>query len=76
MYTFSNETSNDDRNFFGYNWGYPMRRPNSSGILSDHNIMTQICTEVGKTVPYFKEYSSDLFNHSKNMSEYLANKQK
>ena len=57
MYTFADSAKGEDREFFGYNYGAPMQNPNASSMLSGENIMTQTCHEVGKTVPYFKEYT-------------------
>lgn len=76
MYSFLNQAKEEDKEFFGYNHGIPMQHPNSSNMISGLNIMTSTCSEVNKTVPYFKEYTPQIFNGTRNMSDYLAQKQK
>ena len=76
MYTFEDSAKGEDREFFGYNYGAPMQKPNASSMLSGENIMTQTCHEVSKTVPYFKEYTPYYYNGTRNMSDFLAQMQK
>jgi hypothetical protein len=45
-------------------------------MISGENIMTYTCSEVSKTVPYFKEYTPQIYNWTRNMSDFLAQKQK
>ena len=52
-----NENASDvDKEFFGYNDGYPMTFPLSDGILARENLQQFPCKKVGKSTPYFKPY--------------------
>ena len=56
MYQFGDDVSLEDRNFFGFNEGTPIRRADSSGMLDSGTMLTMPCTEENKSVPYFKEF--------------------
>lgn len=56
MYSFDEATPKEDREFFGSNRGFPMRNPESSGMLKGgKNIMEMPCKEINRSVPYFEE---------------------
>jgi len=57
LYSFNNETATqEDKEFFGYNDGLPMRNPKSRGMLKGggKNIFEMPCKEINRSVPYFK----------------------
>jgi hypothetical protein len=52
LYRFNESATDEDREFFGSNTGYPINKPERSGMLG-HNMMTTACNTVDRTVPYF-----------------------
>jgi hypothetical protein len=73
MYEFDPKATAEDRAFFGYNEGEPWDHLNSTGMLDGkRNVMSYSCNEINKTVPYFKEFTTERFKE-KDMAMYLAN---
>ena len=56
MYHFADSVTSEDKSFFGFNEGEPIRKPNSYGMLDSKTMLSMACTEENKSVPYFKEY--------------------
>tara|TARA_B110000285_G_scaffold233058_1_gene305744 strand:+ start:643 stop:984 length:342 start_codon:yes stop_codon:yes gene_type:complete len=48
--------TSEDKSFFGFNEGEPIRKPNSYGMLDSKTMLSMACIEENKSVPYFKEY--------------------
>lgn len=54
LYQFANGTTQEDRDYFGYNEGVPLEKPRSAGMLKGgRNILESPCIEVNRSVPYF-----------------------
>jgi len=46
--------------YFGYNDGDPWTSPKSAGVLKGvHNVLNFPCSDVNRTVPYFKEFTPE-----------------
>ncbi len=68
MYQFDNNTSKEDRDFFGINEGYPLINPQSHGMINGKtNILSYVCEDVNRTVPYFEEYSREKHSNTTDM---------
>ena len=68
MYDFSSNATQDTRDFFGYNNGLPMHKPDQSGMLEGgENIFLYNCHDVNRTVPYFETLDTDY----ESINEYL-----
>lgn len=67
MYQFHEDVPQEERDFFGYNTGSPIMRPESDGLLDTKKLMTTPCIEENKSVPYFKEYKEK----DKNIYDYV-----
>lgn len=55
MYEFEKNVPLSEREFFGYNNGAPINRPDSAGMLdaNTNNVLNFPCGDINKTVPYF-----------------------
>ena len=60
MYQFNANVSQHDRDYFGSNTGYPLKKHESSGMLQGgQNILETPCYSVNRTVPYFVEIDEE-----------------
>jgi len=68
LYSFDHGASQESKDFFGYNTGSPIHRPQSSGMINGRTSVLQYpCEEVNKSVPYFVPLS-EKYRHN---NEYL-----
>jgi hypothetical protein len=58
---FLEEADQETKEFFGYNTGFPMHKPESEGMLSNKNVMTFPCRKAGKTTPWFEVYDESKY---------------
>jgi len=73
MYEFEDSATEADRAFFGYNDGTPWNRPNTSGMINANGgILNYPCPMVNRTVPYFKEFSPEVYPGNETMADYLV----
>lgn len=61
--------ADDEKTFFGSNEGEPIQSPASSGVLS--NIANSPCSQISKTSPYFKEFTTSKYKDFTNMENYI-----
>lgn len=72
MYEFEDNVNQTDKEFFGYNTGYPIINPNSTGVLDQkYNFMAHPCNSSNRSSPYFKEFTKEAFQGNKSMNDYL-----
>ena len=75
MYEFEKDVSLEEREFFGYNEGTPETYPKSGGMLNaQSNVMSFTCSDVNKTVPYFREFNRESYPGFTSMNDYMYDK--
>ena len=68
MYDFENREDQDLVDFWGFNEGEPIYRPDSYGMLNGStNILQTACPAIGKASPYFKRVADN-----QTLNEYLS----